>query len=63
MHGTIAYSAHTFNYTPRYSNRATMGITVLPDGAIRVIAPRDTSQEEVETRLRKRARHGVVFGR
>lgn len=26
MHGTIAYSAHTFNYTPRYSNRATMAI-------------------------------------
>jgi predicted metal-dependent hydrolase len=33
-----------------------MAITVFPDGAIRVIAPRATSQEEVEKRLRKRAR-------
>jgi predicted metal-dependent hydrolase len=56
MQGTIAYSAHIFNYTARYSDRATMAITVFPDGAIRVIAPRATSQEEVETRLRKRAR-------
>lgn len=56
MQGTIAYSAHTFDYTAQYSDRATMAITVFPDGAIRVIAPRATSQEEVEKRLRKRAR-------
>jgi predicted metal-dependent hydrolase len=56
MHGTIAYSAHTFDYTAQYSDRATMAITVFPDGAIRVIAPRETSQQEVEQRLRKRAR-------
>jgi predicted metal-dependent hydrolase len=56
MRGTIAYSAHTFNYSARYSDRATMAITVFPDGAIRVIAPRAISQEDVEMRLRKRAR-------
>jgi predicted metal-dependent hydrolase len=56
MQGTIAYSAHTFDYTAEYSDRATMAITVFPDGGIRVIAPRETSQEEVERRLRKRAR-------
>lgn len=56
MHGTIAYSAHTLDYTAQYADRATMAITVFPDGAIRVIAPRETSQEEVEKRLRKRAR-------
>lgn len=56
MHGTIAYSAHTFDYTTQFSNRATMAITVFPNGAIRVIAPKDTPQEEVELRLRKRAR-------
>jgi predicted metal-dependent hydrolase len=38
------------------SARATMAITVFPDSAIRVIAPEGTSQEEVEARLRKRAR-------
>jgi predicted metal-dependent hydrolase len=56
MHGTITYSAHTFDYTAQFSARATMAITVFPDGAIRVIAPEATSQEEVEYRLRKRAR-------
>jgi predicted metal-dependent hydrolase len=56
MHGTIAYSAHIFGYTARFSTRATMAITVFPDGSIRVIAPKATSQEEVERRLRKRAR-------
>ena len=56
MHGTIAYSDHRFDYTAQFSARATMAITVFPDGAIRVIAPDATSQEEVERRLRKRAR-------
>src|SRR6195256_3775718 len=56
MHGTITYSDHRFDYTAQFSNRATMAITVFPDGAIRVIAPEATSQEEVERRLRKRAR-------
>ncbi len=56
MHGTIAYSDHRFDYTAQFSARATMAITVFPDGAIRVIAPEATSQEEVEFRLRKRAR-------
>jgi predicted metal-dependent hydrolase len=56
VRGTIAYSAHTFDYTAQFSDRATMAITVFPDGAIRVIAPAATSQKEVEQRLRKRAR-------
>lgn len=56
MHGTIAYSDHRFDYTAQFSARATMAITVFPDGAIRVIAPEATSQAEVERRLRKRAR-------
>ena len=56
MHGTIAYSDHRFDYTAQFSARATMAITVFPDGAIRVIAPEATSQAEVELRLRKRAR-------
>lgn len=56
MHGTIVYSTHTFDYTAQYSDRTTMAITVFPDGGIRVIAPRATPQEEVEKRLRRRAR-------
>jgi predicted metal-dependent hydrolase len=56
MHGTIAYSEHRFDYTAQFSARATMAITVFPDGSIRVIAPEATPQKEVERRLRKRAR-------
>jgi predicted metal-dependent hydrolase len=56
MHGTITYSEHMFDYTAQFSDRATMAITVFPDGAIRVIAPKATPREEVERRLRKRAR-------
>jgi predicted metal-dependent hydrolase len=56
MRGTIFYSVHKLDYTVKFSARATMAITVFPDSAIRVIAPEGTSQEEVELRLRKRAR-------
>jgi predicted metal-dependent hydrolase len=56
MRGTIFYSVHKLDYAVQLSARATMAITVFPDSAIRVIAPEGTSQEEVEARLRKRAR-------
>jgi predicted metal-dependent hydrolase len=56
MRGTIYYSVHKLDYAVQFSARATMAITVFPDSAIRVIAPEGTSQEEVELRLRKRAR-------
>jgi predicted metal-dependent hydrolase len=56
MRGTIFYSVHKLDYAVRFSARATMAITVFPDNAIRVIAPEGTSQEEIELRLRKRAR-------
>lgn len=56
MHGTITYSTHKLDYLLRFSNRRTMAITVYPNGAVEVIAPRGTTQREVEIRLRKRAR-------
>jgi predicted metal-dependent hydrolase len=56
MRGTIFYSVHKLDYAVQFSARATMAITVYPDSAIRVIAPKGTSQDEVEVRLRKRAR-------
>jgi predicted metal-dependent hydrolase len=56
MRGTIFYSVHKLDYAVQFSARATMAISVFPDNAIRVIAPEGTSQEEVELRLRKRAR-------
>src|SRR5882757_7250109 len=56
MRGTIFYSVHKLDYAVQFSMRATMAITVFPDSTIRVIAPTGTAQEEVELRLRKRAR-------
>jgi predicted metal-dependent hydrolase len=56
MRGSILYSVHKLDYVVQFSARATMAITVFPDNTIRVIAPEGTSQEEVELRVRKRAR-------
>jgi predicted metal-dependent hydrolase len=56
MHGTITYSTHKLDYLLRFSNRGTMAITVYPNGEVEVVAPRGTTQHEVEIRLRKRAR-------
>lgn len=56
MHGTIAYSTHRLNYRLRFSARRTMAITVRPDGAIEVVAPKGTDPTEVEARVRRRAR-------
>ena len=56
MRGTIVYSVHKLDHTVQFSPRSTMAITVFPDSALRVIAPKGTSQDEVELRLRKRAR-------
>src|ERR1043166_9560690 len=56
MHGSISYSVHRLDYRLRFSNRKTMAITVYPDRTIEVIAPRGAERDEVEARLRKRAR-------
>ena len=56
MHGTIAYSSHELKYRLRFSARHTMAITVHPDGAIEVVAPRGSNPREVEARVRRRAR-------
>lgn len=56
MRGSITYSVHTLCYGLRFSARKTMAITVYPDKTIEIIAPRGTPREEVEARLRRRAR-------
>jgi predicted metal-dependent hydrolase len=56
MRGSITYSVHRFDYRLRFSARKTMAITVHPDSTVEIIAPRGTPREEVEARLRKRAR-------
>ncbi len=41
-------------FTLHRSNQRTLGITVLPDGAITVSAPENASLEEIEARVRRR---------
>jgi predicted metal-dependent hydrolase len=56
MRGSITYSVHRLEYRVRFSARRTIAITVYPDRSIEVIAPKGTPPDEVEGRLRKRAR-------
>ena len=56
MRGSITYSVRKLDYKLRYSPRKTIAITVYPDCTIGIVAPRGTSRDEVEARLRKRAR-------
>jgi predicted metal-dependent hydrolase len=56
MRGIVTYSVHRLEYRLRFSARRTIAITVHPDRSIEIVAPRGTPQDEVEVRLRKRAR-------
>jgi predicted metal-dependent hydrolase len=56
VHGTITYSTHQLKYRLRSSSRRTIGITVHPDGAIDVVAPKGADPKDVEARVRRRAR-------
>lgn len=56
MKGVIAYSSHKLDYRLRFSARRTLAITVHPNGAIEVVAPKGTAKTEIEERIRKRAR-------
>ena len=56
MRGSISYSVHKLDYRLRFSPRRTLAITVKPDRSIEITAPAGTSRDDVERRLRKRAR-------
>jgi predicted metal-dependent hydrolase len=56
MRGSINYSVRKLDYKLRFSPRKTFAITVYPDCSIGIVAPRGTPRDEVERRLRKRAR-------
>jgi predicted metal-dependent hydrolase len=56
MHGSITYSVHRIEYRLRFSARRTIAISVFPDRSVEVIAPKGTPRDEVEARLRRRAR-------
>jgi predicted metal-dependent hydrolase len=56
MQGSVAYSVHNLAYRVQFSGRRTLAISVKPDSSIEIVAPKGTSQEEIEKRLKKRAR-------
>jgi predicted metal-dependent hydrolase len=55
MRGTIDYAGHSIDYRARYSRRTTLAISVLPDGAVEIVAPEGTAKQDVERRLLRRA--------
>ena len=53
---SISYGSHAFDVRVEYRDRKTMAISVLPDSSIVAVAPRGTALEDIQQRLRKRAR-------
>ena len=55
MTGQITFGSTVIGYTIHFSNRKTLGISVMPDGAVEVKAPANAPIEHIEDRLHKRA--------
>ena len=56
MSGEITYGDISIRYTLKFSNRKTLGITVTPDGNVCLTAPIHASKNQIEEKLRKRAK-------
>lgn len=52
----VEYGTHIVEYRLERRERATLEITVEPDGLVRVTAPTNVTGQDVATRVRKRAR-------
>jgi predicted metal-dependent hydrolase len=52
----IEYGTQVIEYKLERRERATLEITVKPDGAVRVTAPSNAKAEDIATRVRRRAR-------
>ena len=50
------YGSAVIEYTLTRSPRASLSISVLPDGAVAVSAPEDADPAEIDERVRRRAR-------
>jgi hypothetical protein len=61
MRGSFTYAGHVLPYRTKFSNRATLSISVLPDSSIEVVAPFGTTEPEIQTRLEKRGRRMVFY--
>jgi predicted metal-dependent hydrolase len=56
MRGSFTYGERVVPYSAQFSDRRTLSIAVLPDGAVEVVAPIGTPEHEIESRLKRRAR-------
>lgn len=56
MEREVEYGTQRINFTVHFSHRKTLAIDVHPDRSVRVVAPEKTDIEEVEKRVRRRAR-------
>lgn len=52
---TFVFGSREINYELSYQDRKTLGIRVYPDCKVKVVAPLDTSQEKLKTKLREKA--------
>ncbi len=52
---SFVFGSREINYELSYQDRKTLGIRVYPDCKVRVIAPLDTTEEKLKTKLREKA--------
>jgi hypothetical protein len=52
---SLVFGSREINYELSFQDRRTLGIRVYPDGKVRVIAPLDTTEEKLKTKLREKA--------
>ncbi len=55
MKREISWGSHTIEFTVAYSNRKTLGISVMPDKCVMVQAPINSSDDDIDKRVSKRA--------
>lgn len=52
----VGYGGRSIAYTLRHADRATLAISVLPDGTVDVVAPLGSVADDVQARVSRRAR-------
>src|SRR5690606_16610719 len=52
---SFKFGSREINYELTYQERKTLGIRVYPDCKVRVIAPNETTEEKLKSKLREKA--------
>jgi predicted metal-dependent hydrolase len=55
MTASIQFGSKQINFKVEYSERKTLGISVMPDQAILVKAPKETPLNKIQEKIRKKA--------